>query len=94
MLPSLVGQFWSVTLTTTPQRRSYRVMSQKYYLSSLVKSLTALWPFVVIQISNSLHFYDLYPTHFNILVPLHTGPNLKVSTGQQKELQVQKSDSK
>ena len=55
-VPSLVGQFWSVALTTTPQRRSYRVMSQKYYLSSLVKSLTALWPFVVIQISKCFTF--------------------------------------
>ena len=55
-VPSLVGQFWSVALTTTPQRRSYRLMSQKYYLSSLVKSLTALWPFVVIQISKYFTF--------------------------------------
>ena len=55
-IPSLVGQFWSVALTTTPQRHDYRLMSQTYYLSSLVKSLTALWPFVVIQISKCFTF--------------------------------------
>ena len=55
-VPSSVGQFWSIALTTTPQRRSYRVRSQKYNLSSLAKSLTALWPFVVIPISKCFTF--------------------------------------
>ena len=55
-IPSSVGPFWSIALTTPPQRRSYEVRSQKYYLCSLVKFLTALWPFVELFFSKSLLF--------------------------------------
>ena len=58
-------------------------MSQKYILfiffSEIFDSLVAFCGNSNLKMQ---HFYDQYPIHFNILVPLHTGPNLKVSTLQ------------
>ena len=55
-VPSLVGQFWSVALTTTPQRHNYRLMSQTYYLSSLVPPPPPPPPPPPIQISKCFTF--------------------------------------